>query len=122
MTKSRGQSGNATFVEIALTEKQKSALAKDDAFKAGFWKSIDLFSAQHLKVTLRWDDYNDCAMVSLQDSQVDFGEPTTIWTLRSSSLSGALLKICYYFAVLSDQTLPSGATKKEFDDDESLWT
>ena len=112
---------NVTFVDVKLTEKQKAALEKDAVFKSEFWKALDLFSAENLRVTVRWDDYNACGLCSVQDNQAAFGDETTIWVLRSGSMSGALLKMCYFFAVVSDRTLPAGASRQEIESDEGLW-
>jgi hypothetical protein len=123
MAKARKQSYGAfpSFFEIKLEEGQKKALIKDADFKSRVLAALDIITADRLKITGKFDEKNGCGVCMLQSVDYDPDVSQKIWVLRSSSLSGAFLKMLYYYVVVSDRTLPSSAIENEFGDDEELW-
>lgn len=111
----------AQFVDLNLDKKQKDELAENASFKASWHTFFDAISADGLKFTLKWDDRNQCALAMLQKAAYNPEIAPVIWVLRSSSMSGAALKIAYYFALCEGQ-LPVPGNRKDIErDDELLW-
>ena len=110
-----------TWVEIRLTEGQKSALVKDGDFKARIMSALDLITADKLKVSGKWDEKTNSAMCVLESADYDPDVSQVKYVLRSSSLSGAFLKMLYYYAVVSDRVLPDARSREAIENDDDLW-
>jgi hypothetical protein len=120
VTKKSASENFPIFFDLELTADQKRALKLDERFKQEWAGAFDLMGQDKLKVVLKWDERNGVALAMVQEALYDPSKPACVFCMRGSSISSAALKLAYYYAVVSDRTLPDTRSRKKIEEDD-VW-
>lgn len=106
------------FADVKLDDDQDKRLKADTAFKSVWFKFFDAITADGLKFSAKWDDFNDCGQATLTKEAGYSDEATIVWVMRASSVSVAALKLAYLYHC-TDGTLPVPKREKRSVGDEA---